>query len=207
MFEDTFSPDAPPTADELVKASAIDLDVEDGSTVPFGSLISDSGKTVVVFVRHFHCSMCQDYVTQLGSIREEALDAANVSLIVIGCGDRSVIPEYRERTEYRYPIYANPRKELYVALGMTRRTFHAAPPGEAPKSYIRAGKWAYAIRGIMKGPLSHPVSYIKAGDNQQLGGEIIFEPGPQCTFVARMKHTADHTEVKDLMEKAGVEYP
>ncbi|KZO91236.1 hypothetical protein CALVIDRAFT_521841 [Calocera viscosa TUFC12733] len=206
MADDTFSPDALPTAEELSRAAGIEVDAEDGSRVTFGSLV-EGQKTIVVFIRHFHCCVCQDFITQLGGVREEALHAAGISLLVIGCGERSVIPEYRETTGYKYPIYADPTKQLYVTLGMTKRTLAATPKGEERKGYVRTGYLQYAIRGALQGPLSHPLSYIKAGDIQQLGGEFVFEPGMNCTFVSRMKHTADHMDVKDLMAKAGVEYP
>ncbi|KZT62726.1 hypothetical protein CALCODRAFT_425929 [Calocera cornea HHB12733] len=202
-----FSPRALPTPADLAAAAALPVFTSSGSQLPFSALLSSTGKTLVIFIRHFHCCVCQDYITLLAGVREEALTAAGLELVVIGCGDHTVIQEYRETTGYKGPVYADPSKSLYLCLGMTKRTLAATPKGEERKDYVRAGYLQYAIRGALVRPLSHPLSFIKAGDIQQLGGEFLFQPGGECTWVSRMTHTADHTDVKDLMALAGVEYP
>jgi len=204
---DTFSPTALPAPEDLAKALQVEVVDEEGKPHKFGDLISAEGKTIVVFIRHFYCGLCQDYVTDLATIKPEALTSASASLLIIGCGDYTPIKMYKEMTGFGLPIYANPSKELYVVLGMTKRTLEGAPKGEQKKAYIKHGFTGYLFGGLWNGPMKHPEHIMAAGDPSQLGGEFIFEPGPNVEFASRMKHTADHTDVKDLMEKAGVEYP
>jgi len=201
-----FSRDAVPTADVLATAAGLYVYAEDGTKVTFGSLVED-GKTIVIFIRHFFCGVCKDFVTQLGTVRKEALSAAGAKLVVIGCGEYHMIPAYRADAAYPYEVYADPKKELYITLGMTKRTLAATPKGEEKKNYVKDSYLTYAVRGAISGPLSHPTQIFAAGDIAQLGGEFIFEPGLDVTFVSRMQHTADHLDVIDIMSKASVEYP
>jgi len=60
---------------------------------------------------------------------------------------------------------------------------------------------------VLQDALKNPLHIGKQGHFAQLGGEFIFGKDGECKFASRMKHTEDHTEVADLMQKAGVEYP
>uniref|UniRef100_A0ACB8ER32 Uncharacterized protein n=1 Tax=Sphaerodactylus townsendi TaxID=933632 RepID=A0ACB8ER32_9SAUR len=54
-----------------------------GKEMPFGALYEQQ-KTILVFVRHFLCYACKEYVEDLGKISKDFLQDANVRLVVIG---------------------------------------------------------------------------------------------------------------------------
>ncbi|KAH7920370.1 hypothetical protein BV22DRAFT_808796 [Leucogyrophana mollusca] len=212
--------------DQVATSQAAQLDVLDseGKPVKFESLLQDK-TTVVVFIRHFFCGSCQDYVTQLASVRPEALDAARARLVVIGCGDWQPIQHYKEVTNLQSPIYADPTRALYRALGVTTENLATTPARQERRSYLRKGDVANALASIWRGPFKNPSLMGKQGNISQLGGEFVFQVRPgkgeggtiggiegdgermRCTYASRMQHTQDHTEVTDLMRAAGVEYP
>jgi hypothetical protein len=140
---------------------------------------------------------------------------------------------YAAETSCPYPIYADPTKKLYDALGMMR-TLNL---GERPE-YQRRELWtimaASFVQSIksMKGGL-----LLKGGDYQQVGGEFLFEPtsvatpmsspeegnrgekelGVQgmegneeaeekhVTWCHRMRNTRDHAEIPELREVLGLD--
>ncbi|XP_058027769.1 peroxiredoxin-like 2C isoform X2 [Ahaetulla prasina] len=59
--------------------------VEDavGNKIPFGTLYKEQ-KTIVIFLRHFLCYVCKEYVEDLGKIPKKFLQDAKVRLVVIG---------------------------------------------------------------------------------------------------------------------------
>ncbi|KIJ66638.1 hypothetical protein HYDPIDRAFT_109750 [Hydnomerulius pinastri MD-312] len=177
-----------------------------GQSTEFGSIFNDK-PTIVVFIRHFFCGSCQDYVMHVSSVRQEALAAAGKQVVIIGCGSYEPIAHYKETTLCPFPIYADPTRKLYHTLGMTIETLARTPANEERKSYLRKGDVANALSSMWRGPLKNPSLIGKQGNISQLGGEFVFEPGPKCVFASRMQHTQDHVEVAELMKIAGVEYP
>ncbi|KAJ7188756.1 AhpC/TSA antioxidant enzyme-domain-containing protein [Mycena filopes] len=194
--------DALPEAAVLDLASKYEVEDSKGVKVQFGSLFAEQ-KTVVVFIRHFFCGQ---YVTQLATVPEAALEAASVKLIIIGCGDFRALEHYKELTGFHGSIYADSNRQLYHAFGMISNL--AVTPSDQPKpSYITKGRIAGAWESMKTGPFTDPTLIGKQGNFSQLGGDYIFGPGNQCTFARRMRHTEDHMEVADLMKTAGVILP
>jgi len=61
---------------------------------------------------------CESYVRTLAS--HQQLNATpDLQTILIGCGQPSVVPSYRDRTHARFPIYCDPDRALYAKLNMT----------------------------------------------------------------------------------------
>jgi hypothetical protein len=192
-----------PTSQVLSDVSSLDVVDINGGKLRFGSLF-ESEKTIVVFIRHFFCGVCQEYVMQLASVSQEALVLANTKIIVIGCGDWQPIRNYLEITGFQGQMFADPTRKLYHALGMTAESLRLTPADVAKKSYIRSGLLSNVIRSIWSGPMKNPFLIGKQGKLSQLGGDFIFGPGNQCSFASHMQHTQDHVEVADLMQAAGV---
>jgi len=196
--------DSPPTKDAIAEASKHAVWDENGSQVSFGNLLKPSnpgGKLVMIFIRHYHCGMCQDYITELvNKIKPEQLEAAKVNLVIIGCGSWTLGKPYRKILDCPWPIYSSPGKEVYIDLGMTLRTLDRGKdvPSYAKRSFM-AGIIGSISRGISMGKLAN------SGDIKQLGGEYVISEGPTFTFTHRMKHVRDHVEVVDLMKAAGIE--
>lgn len=55
---------APPTYAQLAHAASLPLIASSGLRVPFGSLFTNI-RTIVIFIRHFWCPLCQDYIDAL----------------------------------------------------------------------------------------------------------------------------------------------
>jgi len=200
------SPIALPDIDTIVRVSKQTVYDASGNEIKFGNLYNDQ-EAIVVFIRHFFCGNCQAYVTQLASVRPEALERANKTLIVIGCGDHKPIKAYCETTGYQGQIYTNPSRSLYRLLKLTEK-LQRTPTGKRKKDYLGGTSFfRNLISSIWSGPLKNPRLIGKQGNIAQLGGEFFFGPGDQCSFASRMEHTEDHVDVAELMQEAGVEYP
>ncbi|KNZ80766.1 hypothetical protein J132_04271 [Termitomyces sp. J132] len=191
-----------PDADTLTNAAKLQILDSQGAKVTFGSLF-EKQKTIVVFIRHFFCG---SFVEQLASIPHDILDKADVKLAVVGCGDWQPIQSYANTTKFSGPIYADPSRSLYRALGMNIEKLEGTPPVQQRKSYLTTGPLKNAMKSIWKGPLKHPNLLGKQGNISQLGGDFVLGPGLICSFAWRMQHTEDHVEIAELLEKAGLEY-
>ncbi|PFH47210.1 hypothetical protein AMATHDRAFT_77308 [Amanita thiersii Skay4041] len=197
------NPKAIPDESTLNQASELTIYNSKGEEVKFGTLFNEE-KTIVIFIRHFFCGA---YVHQLASVKHEALEAASSKIVVIGCGDWAAIRAYAATSTFSGPIYADPTRKLFHALGMTIETLARTPAGEKRRSYLTTNVFTNAITSIWNGPLKHPSLIGKQGNISQLGGEFILGPGNTCSFASRMQHTEDHIEIAEIMEKAGVAFP
>lgn len=107
----------------------------------------------------------QQYIAQLSSVREDALSKANRQIIIVGCGSHEPIANYKgnsflhrdsfiltravkEITSCAFPIYVDPKRELYHALDMTTETLARTPTNEERRSYLRKGVVANALGSI-----------------------------------------------------------
>ncbi|KIP04326.1 hypothetical protein PHLGIDRAFT_200269 [Phlebiopsis gigantea 11061_1 CR5-6] len=193
--------------DEKALSAAADFSILDssGNRVNFGDIYKEK-KTIVVFIRHFFCGSCMAYVSQLASVRQDALQSAETQLVVIGCGDFQPIEGYAETSGFQGPIYADPGNVLFRHFNLTS-TLARTPAGEQKKSYLAGRSHLWNVLGSIGRILRNLHLLGKQGAWSQLGGEFILGPGNQCLFASRMKHTEDHVELSELMNQAGVEYP
>ncbi|KZT02065.1 uncharacterized protein LAESUDRAFT_662670 [Laetiporus sulphureus 93-53] len=186
------------------EASKVTVYDASGNPVEFGSLFRGQ-KTIVVFIRHFFCGVCQ-YVAQLATVRSDALEQAGVRLVVIGCGDWQPIKSYCENTGYKGDLYADPSRVLHQLLALAE-SLERTPAGQEKRTYLGKSFIGNVVKSIWDGPFKNPQLIGKQGNISQLGGDFIFGPGETCSFASRMKHTEDHIDVADLMHEAGVSYP
>ncbi|XP_028637076.1 peroxiredoxin-like 2C isoform X2 [Grammomys surdaster] len=102
-------------------AAVAELPVLDasGRRVTFGALFRER-RAVVVFVRHFLCYVCKEYVEDLAKIPKSFLREADVTLIVIGQSSYHHIEPFCKLTGYSHEIYVDPEREIYKRLGMKR---------------------------------------------------------------------------------------
>ncbi|KAK0188304.1 AhpC/TSA antioxidant enzyme-domain-containing protein [Armillaria mellea] len=196
-----------PQQSALAEAFEIEISDSTGSTVKFGALLPSDPpeKVVVVFIRHFFCGSCRQYVEQLASVPQDSLEKSNTRIIIIGCGHSDAISFYKESTKFLGNIYADPTRKLYHALGMDIENLAATPAGKERRSYLKLGIFSNAVSSIFKGPLKSPSLIGKQGNISQLGGEFVFGTGKECIFASRMQNTEDHVEVSELMKHAGVD--
>ncbi|XP_031214992.1 peroxiredoxin-like 2C isoform X2 [Mastomys coucha] len=102
-------------------AAVAELPVLDasGRRVTFGALFRER-RAVVVFVRHFLCYVCKEYVEDLAKIPKSFLREADITLIVIGQSSYHHIEPFCKLTGYSHEIYVDPEREIYKRLGMKR---------------------------------------------------------------------------------------
>ncbi|KJA19495.1 hypothetical protein HYPSUDRAFT_143656 [Hypholoma sublateritium FD-334 SS-4] len=115
-----------PTEAQLRRAAALPLTGADGTSVRFGALFG-AHRTAVVFIRHFWCPLCQDYMRTLRARVRPALlarwaqggaDGALVGFVVIGNGAHGMIRKYRKMFALPFAVYTDPTRAVYRALGM-----------------------------------------------------------------------------------------
>lgn len=90
----------------------------------------------------------------------------------MGCGDPALINMYIEATNCPFPLYTDPTRALFDALGMTKTLALGSKP-----AYMRKSMWKSALDSIGQGLRVLPKGLsLKSGDQRQVGGEFLFEP-------------------------------
>ncbi|OBZ72102.1 Thioredoxin-like protein AAED1 [Grifola frondosa] len=198
-----FDEHALPSAEQLTRAASLYVVAQNGLRVQFGDLFRDR-KTVVCFIRHFWCPLCQDYMYSISrSVDPDALKRDGVDLVIIGNGSPGMIKAYRQIFHTPFALYTDQSLRLHAALGMTLRTTDAGPDTERGE-YVRhglIGGIAMVVRNALR--VGMPV-WEKGGDIAQLGGEFVFGPGLTCTYAHRMRTTRAHAPILHVLAAAGV---
>ncbi|KAJ5083465.1 hypothetical protein N7456_012892 [Penicillium angulare] len=191
-------------ADEsLHEAYELEIQSKEGKRLRFGELIAgkgDSVTTIVVFVRHFFCVYDQSYVRTLASQMMQNLlstlpgSANPAQVIIIGCGDHSLIVPYMEETGTELPIYSDSSGELYEKLQMTRTMDgFTTPPPYTEASFV--GSFATCLKQMWR----RGWAGLRGGNWGQQGGEWIFQDG-RLRYAHRMEGDNDHLTAEELVE-------
>ncbi|OCL06765.1 hypothetical protein AOQ84DRAFT_296320 [Glonium stellatum] len=198
------SNDIPTQADLDKCADLLVLDAQ-GTSRPFKTLYAGEGvapRQLIIFVRHFFCGNCQEYLRTLSSsITPEALLTLPTPtfITVIGCGRPELIDMYAATTGCPFPIYADPTRKLYDYLGMGRTLDF----GKKKPDYIQSNLFATTVQSIAQ-ILKTGRDGLKGGDFKQVGGEFIFEEG-KVVWCHRMRNTRDHAQVPELRRLIGLD--
>lgn len=115
------------------------------------------------------------------------------NIVVIGCGSPSMIPFYKQATGCPFPIFADPTRKLYKALGMTLTLNMAGPKRPGYMKDIPLYQWQLKQWTTMAKPPKGN-SRFKGGNLLQIGGEFLFQDG-QVVWCHRMKNMRGHAEV------------
>lgn len=202
------STDPLPSSGDLAKAKSCTLVDGEGKEHAFGSLLSTSpdATDIILFVRHYHCGACLSFLQSFFSHPE----AQSYNVVVIGHGDRTLIPTYVQKVQSGVKdgasppsirVYSDPTKSLYHSLGFTRRNLKL---GEKTPEYYGEGKGhtGMVLGSIVDMVKSGPSAIWKSGDFAQLGGEVVIK-GNEVLYAHYMETTTDHTEVAELLRRAG----
>lgn len=193
-----------PTETDLKRVGDLLLLDSQGVSRPFKELYTGAGvapRQLIIFVRHFFCGNCQEYLRTLSSsISPESLLALKTPtfITVIGCGRPELIDMYVQTTSCPFPVYADPTHKLYDYLGMTRTLNLGKKP-----NYIHSNLFVTSVQSIVQS-LKTGDKALKGGDFKQVGGEFLFENG-KCMWVHRMRNTRDHAEIEDLRRVIGLD--
>jgi len=192
-----------PTEKDLARVDDMLVLDARGQSRPFKDLYRGEGvapRQLIIFVRHFFCGNCQEYLRELSaSVSPESLLALPepTFITVIGCGRPELIEMYTETTKCPFPIYAEPTRKLYDLLSMTR----TLELGKKPE-YIQSNLFVTSVQSIVQS-LKTGSKALKGGDFKQVGGEFLFEDG-KCVWAHRMRNTRDHAEIGELRELLGL---
>ncbi|KAK7975651.1 hypothetical protein PG989_014114 [Apiospora arundinis] len=159
-------------------------------------------RVLLIFVRHFFCGNCQEYLRMLSAaITPEALLALPVPtfIAVIGCGAPELINSYISETNCPYPVYADPTKVLYNELGMVRTLAMGSRPAYMQNKSVAQTVMSGIVQGLkqVKSGL-----VLKMGDQRQVGGEFLFEPA-SLSLDSPIPTPSDEEKTIDLDEKTG----
>lgn len=114
-------------------------------------------------------------------------------LIIIGCGDPSLIPSYATETSCEFPIYTDPAGYIYEKLQMKSFLTVSTTP-----SYARQSVLGLVIRSMKQMVLSGYDGW-KGGKFQQNGGELIFRE-KKCVWMHRMESMGGHLPAEELVK-------
>lgn len=196
----------------LETVSQIPVYDKDNKPRSFGSLWSGptaiGERQLIIFVRHFYCGACQAYLKALTkTITPQSYFTMPIptSITVIGCGGTNMITPYKEYTGCPFPIYADPTRALYHALGMSWTMDFGNKRPDYMKD-ISIPKWIYGqmVQANEQVSKQGMRMAMKSGHWLQIGGEFLFE-NEEVIWCNRMKHFRDHAEIHRLKELLEIE--
>ncbi|KAK7750920.1 hypothetical protein SLS62_007183 [Diatrype stigma] len=168
-----------PSLETLRKIESYTVLDADGKSHTFKSLYAGHNvarRVMVIFVRHFFCGNCQEYLRILSAaITPDALLQLPVStfIAVVGCGAPELIAPYVRETGCPFPVYTDPTRRLYAELGMLSTLRMGQKPaylGGTSFAKLVASSVVQGLRQVRSGLAT------KMGDQRQVGGEFLFEP-------------------------------
>ncbi|KAK5695395.1 hypothetical protein LTR97_008901 [Elasticomyces elasticus] len=195
----------PITAEQLQQAGDLEVINASGTKTPFKSLYTPTEsitRHLIVFIRHFNCGSCQHYVEALTAHPKlNTTSTPDLKVILIGCGQPSMIQVYKDRTKTPFEIFCDPERNLYKTFGMTVNT----ESGPRKPEYIKDSMLAVTLRSIPNVLFSgfSPSWGSKGGDFGQNGGELYFVGG-EMRWSHVMMHTRDHAEIEELEKVMGL---
>ncbi|KAF9648677.1 hypothetical protein BDM02DRAFT_3078302, partial [Thelephora ganbajun] len=201
-----------PTSIDLVTAAGLTIIGENGEEVLFGALFRDR-KVIVIFIRHFLCLFCEDYVRSISnSVTLEILEKRGVDLVLIGSGSAGMARIYKKMARFHFTVYTDPTLQLHEALGLYK-TGDVQTEGlrerAVGRSYVKHnGRWTslrMALRVAAAKAVHIGIDDCQPGDLEQLGGEFVFGPGLKSSFVHKMQNPRDHAPIVEVLEAAGVD--
>ncbi|KAJ5805521.1 uncharacterized protein N7503_003123 [Penicillium pulvis] len=197
----------PPSAETLDKISEFTVLDRKGEKHTFKSIYDgpeSDERVLVVFIRHFFCGSCREFVSALSNIKPASLQKlpTPTSIVIIGLGDPGLIDSYVTQTKCPFPIYADPTMKIYTELDMIVSRAMGARPQYFRKSMacVVAESLVNWVKHMRTGLM------FKGGATGQNGGEFLFEPGPGgdggkvVTWCHRMGDVRNHTSMEGLRE-------
>ncbi|XP_019410860.1 PREDICTED: thioredoxin-like protein AAED1 isoform X2 [Crocodylus porosus] len=165
---------------ELRAAARCLVQGADGGRVRFGALFR-ARRAIVVFVRHFLCYACKEYVEDLAKIPKDFLQP------------------FCNLTRYSHEMYVDPDLALYKILGMKRGE---AATTSAQSPHVKSNLLSGSIRSIWRAMTSPAFDF--QGDPAQQGGTLILGPGSEVHFLHLDKNRLDHAPINTVLQLAGV---
>ncbi|MDA1009939.1 MAG: peroxiredoxin-like family protein [Chloroflexi bacterium] len=159
-----------------------------GEATRLGDLWTDR-PVLLVLVRHYGCLFCRQQLADLRGVWSR-IEVAGVQPVVIGNGTPLMAEAFAEETGLEVPLYTNPGREVYAALGTKR-------PGL--RAFFHPRLYWNGLRATLRG------FFPKApkGDPAQLGGVFLVRPGGEMPYAYRSDLAGDHPSSAELLRVVG----
>uniref|UniRef100_G3NUG0 Peroxiredoxin like 2C n=1 Tax=Gasterosteus aculeatus aculeatus TaxID=481459 RepID=G3NUG0_GASAC len=152
--------------------------------------------------QNFLCYSCKEYVEDLSKIPGEALEEADIRLVVIGQSAHRHIEPFCSLTAYPHEIYVDPERRIYQMLGMKREEKFTESAHRSP--HVKSGIFMGQLKSIWRAMTSPAFDF--QGDMHQQGGAVIAGPGPRVHFSHFDTNHLDHMPIDWLLQLAGVHH-
>ena len=173
------------------ETSDIEILTPNNEKVRLGDLWSNS-PVLIVLVRHFGCQFCREQLHDLRNVWKKIL-SLGITPIVIGNGTALMAQDFVEQTGLAVPLYTNPERNVYDALGAKR------PPLSA---LLSPRLWWAGFRTLLKGFFPKQVQ----GDAAQLGGVFLIDTFSEVHFEYISAYAGDNPSAKMLLSAVDAYY-
>jgi hypothetical protein len=172
----------------------------DNQFVPVSSIWSSGSqqRTIVIFVRHWLCTACQDYMRLCWSEFSKQTNASdlNVKLVVIGCGTiklgKSIASDIGCLNDSRFALYVDEKRQVYKALGMHSRVVMDC-------SLL----WRGIARALYQG-MTKCWCFCSSGATDQQGATFVYDKQGNCLFKHIEERPGDHPNLKNVFIAAQI---
>jgi hypothetical protein len=120
----------------------------------------------------------------------ERIEAAGAALVLVGNGNAGFARAFREDFGITAPLYVDPSRRTYRALGLARPGFLSLLSPRLVAAVARALR-----AGFMQGAVR--------GDPYQLGGVVVVAKGGRVVFRHVARDAGDHAAVGEVVHAAG----
>lgn len=172
------------TENFLDEIAHLELPQATGGSVLLADLWRDQ-HAVLVWLRHYACTFCRSYVTQI-SRHLDQLREAGAAVCGIGMGNRAMAAEFRTRWKLDFPVLVDGDRVTYQALELRRGRFVDV---YGARVLVRGA--ANAVRGFPQGPARQ--------DAYQLGGVVVVQRGGDIRYVHRSKVSGDDLPIQFVL--------
>jgi peroxiredoxin len=166
------------------QTAALPILKPDGTSVPLGSLWAER-PVLLTLVRHFGCQFCREQVAQMRHIRGD-IESLDTAMVFVGNGTPPMAEAFIEETGLDVPLYTNPGREVYQALGTRRPSALAV---------LDPRLWLNGLRSVLRGHFPGRTR----GDRAQLGGVFLILAGGSMPFAFRSRRGGDYPPNADIL--------
>ncbi|KAF2397663.1 hypothetical protein EJ06DRAFT_558664 [Trichodelitschia bisporula] len=196
--------DEPPSAEALAAADTIPIFSAPGTSTPFRDIYAadDIDRHLVIFVRHFFCGICQDFLASFSHTIPPSSLPPRTRITIIGPGSPTLIPSYLSATSSPYTLLSEPTGQLYDVLGFIR----TLSLGDKKPSYVKRSMLVGSLASIAQA-FGTGREMLKGGEFDRNGGEILWvrkEDEWNVEWIHRMRNTRGHAEIDTLKQVLGV---
>ena len=156
----------------------------EGAMVVMRDLWSDSN-VVLVWLRHYACTFCRSYVTEISNHVEE-IEALGARVAGIGMGGVSSANAFKREWKVTFPILVDEQQITYQALELIRGRFVDV----------------YGARVLLKGARNSLRGFPQGQaqqDARQLGGVVVVQEGGDIRYVHRARFSGDDVPVRHVL--------